>query len=161
MLFRSVSLFVTIVFYFKQRLTKKDLVAEKEYISQLRVLIHWQLQSIHHQCNRIENIMLDPERPDRGVIEVARGIRDSADSLMGQLLGDVYVFPWANAPIIDPKTKEIVGRLIGTEHRYKEDYKTSYPDVHRGAYITIDQQSKLDESGSQKDSSNQPWTKDK
>ena len=71
---------VSIVFYYRQRLSQKDLQAEEERIKELRAIIHWQLQAIHHECNRIENIILDPERPDRGVIEVARGIRDSADS---------------------------------------------------------------------------------
>ena len=47
----------------------------------------------------------------------------------------MYVFPWANAPIVDPKTKEEIGRLVGTDHRYKEDYEALYPEIHKGAYI--------------------------
>jgi hypothetical protein len=138
-------LIVSIVFYYRQRLSQKDLQTEKERLNELRTIIHWQLQAIHHECNRIENIMLDPERPDRGVIEVARGIRDSADSLMGQLVGEVYVFPWANAPIRDPKTKKDIGRLVGTLHRYVENYETLFPEVHKGAYKEDSQKRKSED----------------
>ena len=31
------------------------------------------------------------------------------------------------------KTEEI-GRLVGTDHQYKEDYEDLYPEIHKGAY---------------------------
>lgn len=73
-------------------LSARDLEAAKRNLEEFRELFHWQLQAVHHYCNRVENIMHDPERPDKGVCEVARCIRDIADAMMGQLLKDVYVF---------------------------------------------------------------------
>lgn len=155
-----IGVILSIYFYLQQRLCKQDLDIERKHINELRGIIHWQLQAIHHQCNRIENIMLDPNRPDKGVIEVARSIRDSVDSLMGELLGEVYVFPWANIPIKDPKTEDIIGRLIDTRHQYKENYIEAYPYVHQGAYIKSEQQIKFDESQSLDNSSEPSLTKD-
>jgi hypothetical protein len=125
---------LSVIFYYRERLSAKELENEKKRVNDLRTIIHWQLQAIHHESNRIENIMLDPERPDKGVIEVARGIRDSVDSIMGQLLGDVYIFPWANVPIRDPKTGEEVGRMVDGKHQYKEDPNVAYPYIHSGKY---------------------------
>jgi hypothetical protein len=135
---------LSVVFYFRERLSTKELENEKSRMNDLRTIIHWQLQAIHHDCNRIENIMLDPERPDKGVIEVSRGIRDSVDAIMGQLLGDIYIFPWANVPIRDPKTGEEIGRMVDGKHHYKEDPNIAYPYIVNGKYSSPPQTEKND-----------------
>lgn len=134
---------ISMIFYYRERLRVKDLENERKSFEGLRKIFHWQLQAIHHECNRIEHIMLDETRPDLAVIEVARGIRDSVDALMGQLLNDVYVFPWANVPIRDPKTEEEIGRMIGGEHHYKVDYGKTFPYVELGSYKEQSEESTL------------------
>ncbi len=125
----------SIVFYYREKLGAKDLAAERRSLDELRKVFHWQLQTVHHSCNRVENIMQDPQRPDKAVCEVARCIRDLADAMMGQLLGEVSVFPFGNVPIIDPKTRAEIGRLIDTYPHYSKDYELEYPIVHRPGYL--------------------------
>ena len=125
---------LSIIFYFREKLSAQELENEKKRVNELRTMIHWQLQAIHHECNRVENIIVSPERPDKGVIEVARSIRDSVDAIMGQLLGDVFVFPWGNIPVRDPKTGKKIGRIFDGTLYYKDNDDEVYDHTIDGKY---------------------------